>query len=29
MKDYGHLLRDDPAWAARAEAFSKKVRDVT
>jgi glycolate oxidase iron-sulfur subunit len=28
MKDYAHLLRDDPAWAARAEAFSAKVRDV-
>ncbi|MEV4537062.1 heterodisulfide reductase-related iron-sulfur binding cluster [Asanoa sp. NPDC049518] len=28
MKDYGHLLADDPAWAARAEAFSAKVRDV-
>lgn len=29
MKEYGHLLRDDPAWAARAYAFSRKVRDVT
>ena len=29
MKDYGHLLRDDAAWATRAEAFSRKVRDVT
>jgi glycolate oxidase iron-sulfur subunit len=29
MKEYGHLLRDDPAWAARAEAFAKKVLDVT
>jgi glycolate oxidase iron-sulfur subunit len=28
MKDYGHHLRDDPAWKARAEAFSAKVRDV-
>jgi glycolate oxidase iron-sulfur subunit len=28
MKDYGHLLADDPAWAARAKAFSAKVRDV-
>ena len=28
MKDYGHLLRDDQAWAGRAEAFSAKVRDV-
>ena len=22
MKEYGHLLRDDPAWAARAAVFS-------
>jgi glycolate dehydrogenase iron-sulfur subunit len=29
MKDYGHLFRDDPDWAERAEAFSAKVRDVT
>jgi glycolate oxidase iron-sulfur subunit len=29
MKDYAHLLRDDPAWEGRAEAFSAKVRDVT
>jgi glycolate dehydrogenase iron-sulfur subunit len=29
MKDYGHLFRDDPAWADRAAAFSAKVRDVT
>jgi glycolate oxidase iron-sulfur subunit len=29
MKDYGHLFRDDPAWAQRAAAFSGKVRDVT
>jgi glycolate oxidase iron-sulfur subunit len=28
MKDYGHLLADDPEWAQRAEAFSAKVRDV-
>ncbi len=28
MKDYGHLLRDDPAWAARAAAFSAKCKDV-
>src|SRR4051794_8509306 len=28
MKDYGHLLADDPQWARRAEAFSAKVRDV-
>jgi glycolate oxidase iron-sulfur subunit len=29
MKDYWHLLRDDPAWAERARAFSDKVRDVS
>lgn len=29
MKEYGHLLRDDPAWAERARAFSAKVRDVS
>ncbi|HEX6797067.1 MAG TPA: heterodisulfide reductase-related iron-sulfur binding cluster [Ktedonobacterales bacterium] len=29
LKDYGYLLRDDPAYAARAQAFSAKVRDVT
>jgi glycolate oxidase iron-sulfur subunit len=28
MKDYGHLLSDDPDWAERAEAFVAKVRDV-
>jgi len=28
MKDYGHLLSDDPEWAERAKAFSEKVRDV-
>lgn len=29
LKEYGHLLRHDPDWAARAEAFSDKVRDLT
>lgn len=29
MKDYGHVLADDPSWGARAAAFSAKVRDVT
>jgi glycolate oxidase iron-sulfur subunit len=29
MKDYAHLLSDDPEWADRAAAFSAKVRDVT
>lgn len=28
MKEYGHLLSDDPLWAARAAAFSARVRDV-
>jgi glycolate oxidase iron-sulfur subunit len=28
MKLYGHLLRDDPQWAARAQAFSAKCRDI-
>lgn len=28
MKEYGHLLADDPLWAERATAFSAKVRDV-
>ena len=29
MKDYGHLLRDEPEWAQRARAFAEKVRDVS
>jgi glycolate oxidase iron-sulfur subunit len=29
MKDYAHLLADDPAWAGRAKAFAAKVRDVS
>src|SRR3954468_7545888 len=28
MKEYGHLLRDDPRWAERAGAFSGRVRDA-
>jgi glycolate oxidase iron-sulfur subunit len=28
LKEYGHLLRDDPAYAGRARAFSARVRDV-
>ena len=28
MKDYGHLLADDPQWGDRAKAFSAKVKDV-
>ena len=29
LKEYGALLSDDPAWAPRAEAFSRKARDVS
>ncbi len=29
LKEYGQLLDDDPVYAARARAFSAKVRDVT
>lgn len=29
LKEYYHLLRDDSIYAARAEAFSKKVKDVS
>jgi glycolate oxidase iron-sulfur subunit len=29
MKDYGHVLRDEPEWADRAAAFAARVRDVT
>jgi glycolate oxidase iron-sulfur subunit len=29
LKDLSLLFRDDPAFAARAQAFSRKVRDVT
>jgi len=29
LKEYGHLLHDDPAWANRAAAFSAQVRDIT
>ena len=29
MKDYAHLLRDDPEWAGRAVALAERVRDVT
>jgi glycolate oxidase iron-sulfur subunit len=28
IKDYGHLLRDDPAWSARAAQLAAKARDV-
>jgi glycolate oxidase iron-sulfur subunit len=29
MKEYGHLLRDDPDWSDRAAAFSAKCKDVS
>lgn len=29
MKDYGHILADDPAWHARAVAMADRVRDVS
>jgi len=29
MKAWGHLLRDDPAWAARAARVAAQVKDVT
>ncbi len=29
MKEYGHLLADDPEYAAPAAAFAAKVRDVS
>ena len=29
LKEYGHLLKDDPAYAERAKAFSNRVKDVT
>ncbi len=29
MKEYGHILRDDPEWAERARAFSARCRDIT
>jgi glycolate oxidase iron-sulfur subunit len=29
VKEYGHLLRDEPQYAARAKAFAAKCRDVS
>ncbi len=29
VKEYGHLLRDDPKYAERAKAFAAKCKDVT
>jgi glycolate oxidase iron-sulfur subunit len=29
VKEYGHLLRDDPQYAARAKEFSAKCQDIS
>jgi glycolate oxidase iron-sulfur subunit len=29
LKEYGSLLSGDPEWAARADAFGRKVRDIS
>ena len=29
MKDYAHLLEEDPEYAERAKSFSSKVKDIT
>jgi glycolate oxidase iron-sulfur subunit len=29
LKEYGHLLHDDPVYAGRAAAFSAKVKDIS
>jgi glycolate oxidase iron-sulfur subunit len=29
LKEYGHLLADDPAYAVRAKAFGSRVKDVS
>ena len=29
LKEYGHLLHDDPAWTERGRQFSAKVKDLT
>jgi glycolate oxidase iron-sulfur subunit len=29
LKEYGHLLRDDPAYAERAKRFAAKCRDIS
>lgn len=29
LKEYGHYLAQDPAWAERARTFSRKVRDIS
>jgi glycolate oxidase iron-sulfur subunit len=29
LKEYGWLLKDDPAWAERADRFARRVKDAT
>ena len=29
LKDYGHFMRDDPAYAERAKLFAAKVKDIS
>jgi glycolate oxidase iron-sulfur subunit len=29
LKDYGHLLRDDPEWSDRAAGVAARVRDIS
>ena len=29
LKEYGHLLNDEPEWSARAESVAARVRDVS
>ena len=29
MKEYGHLLREDPVWVERAAAFSARCKDIS
>lgn len=29
LKEYGYLLKDDPAWAEKSAAFAAKMQDVT
>ena len=29
LKEYGHLLANDPAWVERGKKFSAKVKDIT
>ncbi|QTN01577.1 4Fe-4S dicluster domain-containing protein [Sediminibacillus dalangtanensis] len=29
LVDYGHLLKDEPEWKDRAEAFSSKIKDIS